>query len=510
MARARFEMPTTPVNNRAYGEGYYGGYDADTTTTYDNAGNPTTSITGTSQQNEVNRYRGMADAAANRGAYQVNFDRANGDALNAIRSRNAQMDAAGMLSNAAHGNAPSAAAIMGNQVGNQSLAGALRMQAAGRGPGQQAFAARQAMMQQQGAQLGGLSQFAGMRAGEMDAARGAYMGGVTGMRGQDYQGQALLQRQAEAQAQAENFQRDLNQQGQMGYEGMGFDVNAAVMNAGLQQRSIQEQKNEADRRASEAQTARAQKFGSAVVGSVGSLASYASQATKAGDKSNSSGANNGGDDGTTSDARAKTNSRLIYSDNRTKLAAAGRQAYLLGRAHQQEQVSTGKPVEFAYGGPPKPSEDIVDADPTHAAPPPPEPSVLERAGKQVRGAVEKARKATEGVIDRAIPGKSQPQASNDPMGNALMRMQPYSYQYKPEFAGAEGQAQGETNIGPMAQDMASHPITATAIKEDQDGLLNIDMPKATKLNLAAVGYLAKKQAEQDARLRAMEDRNGTG
>ena len=281
--RNRFDMPTAPVESRTHGTGFYGGYDTDQIRQTDAAGNPTTTILGTSQEAETNRYRGMGEAAANRGAYQVDFGRANQDALAAMQARASQADAAGMLRQAAYGAAPSAAAIQGGQVGGQSLAGMLATQAGVRaGPAQLAAAQRGAMMQQQGAQLGGLSQFAGMRAGEMDAARGGYLGGVTGMREQDYRGQALLQRQAEAQAQAENFQRDLNQQAQMGYEQMGFDVNAEALNAGLRRRSINEQINESDRRSSEAQTARARQLGSAVVGAAGSLASYAGAAAKGG------------------------------------------------------------------------------------------------------------------------------------------------------------------------------------------------------------------------------------
>lgn len=282
MTRARFEMPTAPVDSRQYGEGYYGGYDVDSRRQYDKYGNPTTTIVGKSgDQVEVDRYRGMGEAAANRDAYQVNFDRANQDARSALAARGNQTDAASMLRAAAYGNAPSAAAIQGQQVGGQSLAGALAAGGGARGMAAPTMQ-RAAMMQQQQQQLGGLSQFAGMRAGEMDAARGGYLGGVTGMREQDYRGQALFQRQAEAQAQAENFQRDLNQQGQMGYEQMGFDVNAEALNAGLRRKAIQAQLNEADRKASESQTARAQQLAGAVMSGVAGVAGYAGSAAGAG------------------------------------------------------------------------------------------------------------------------------------------------------------------------------------------------------------------------------------
>ena len=52
----------------------------------------------------------------------------------------------------------------------------------------------------------------------------------------------------------------------------------------------------------------------------------------------------------------------------------------------------------------------------------------------------------------------------------------------------------------MAQDMASNPITGQAVNQRPDGLLQIDMKKATKLSLAAAGHNAQKIRELEAKM----------
>lgn len=233
---ARMGFDPTPNQGKAYDESHFGGY-GNVVGHSDRNNVPV--IVGTGRQDHVDRYRGLGEAAANRDAYQVDFEQARADQARGLQARAQQVEAAGMLSAAARGNAPSAAAIGGNQVGGQSLSAALAAGAGARGGlTQQAAAQTAGMQQQQGLQLGGMSQFAGQRAGEMDQARGAYLGGVTGIRNQDYQSMGLAQQQAEAQAQAENFQRQLNQEGQMSFEQRGFDVNALEQERALRQKQI--------------------------------------------------------------------------------------------------------------------------------------------------------------------------------------------------------------------------------------------------------------------------------
>ncbi len=82
-----------------------------------------------------------------------------------------------------------------------------------------------------------------------------------------------------------------------------------------------------------------------------------------------------------------------------------------------------------------------------------------------------------------------------PMAQANRSMEPSSYEYKPEFARAEGQHEGEKNVGPMADKMESDPVASTAIvKDPRTGLLAIDKTKGLKL---VMGGLASLQRQVD-------------
>lgn len=83
---------------------------------------------------------------------------------------------------------------------------------------------------------------------------------------------------------------------------------------------------------------------------------------------------------------------------------------------------------------------------------------------------------------------------------------PYQYEYKPGFDAREGQRPGESNIGPMAQNMARNPVTATAVERGDDGLLYLNNKKATKLALGGIGELAAKQQQLEADMAAMKKR----
>lgn len=235
MARMPFDPPGSQPGKQ-YDNSHFGGY-GNVIGGTDAQGIPI--ITGSGRQDAVNRYRGLGEAAAARDAYKVDFERAKADQARGLAVRGNQMEAARMLGNAAHGGAPSAANVMGGQVAGQSLDGALAAGAGARGGlAQQAAAQRAGATQQAGMQLGGVNQYAAMRAGELGDARSAYLGGVTGIRNQDFQSQGLAAQQAEAQAQAENFQRGLNQEGQMAFEQRGFDVNALELERALRQKQI--------------------------------------------------------------------------------------------------------------------------------------------------------------------------------------------------------------------------------------------------------------------------------
>ena len=75
------------------------------------------------------------------------------------------------------------------------------------------------------------------------------------------------------------------------------------------------------------------------------------------------------------------------------------------------------------------------------------------------------------------------------MAGANRAMRPSVYEYKPEFAGRAGQAPGEKNVGPMAQNMAKDPVARVAVEKQPDGLLAIDRDKGLKLVMGSVASL---------------------
>jgi hypothetical protein len=227
-------------------------------------------------------------------------------------------------------------------------------------------------------------------------------------------------------------------------------------------------------------------------------------------------------------------------------AHAKREAYLLGRAHQQEQVTSGKQVDWAYGGRPKADEDIVDKDPAKATEGKPREmqtftrearpvqptsrfeqfatSIVQPKGPQmpevgigpmtglraaqgigtaVNASVDGYRAA---LADAPPPTTMRAQTTSDErakqdvrgegaMASANRAMRPRIYEYKPGFAEREGQSQGEKNVGPMAQDMAADPVASVAIvKDPKTGLLGIDKDKGLKL---VMGGLSDLQAQVD-------------
>lgn len=206
---------------------------------------------------------------------------------------------------------------------------------------------------------------------------------------------------------------------------------------------------------------------------------------------------------------------MMLSDDRAKLRDHERQAYLLGRAHEMEGSK-----EFAYGGAPRQGEEIVDRDPWRSTERMAEqrPEWLEAHMQEQGGASSRAGLAMglAPMSDRAGAGmrrgtEEAPQyqsragdfyagqpAMSEMTGQLARGLAPYAYEYKPGF-GTEGQ-----KVGPMAQEMASNDVTATAVRQDpQTGLLAIDRDDGLKVALGGVGHLAAKQAEQERLIAAL-------
>lgn len=108
--------------------------------------------------------------------------------------REQQRNLAQMLSEQAQGKGPSVAQTQLQQGRNAAMANAMAMQASARG-GNPALAARTAQQQQAQIAQGAAGQAAQLRAQEMLAGRGLYAQQLAGMRGQELEGQKLIQQQ---------------------------------------------------------------------------------------------------------------------------------------------------------------------------------------------------------------------------------------------------------------------------------------------------------------------------
>ncbi len=184
-------------------------------------------------ENDVNRYQGMGAQWANQAAPTTDFS--GGDRYMGMgdQARGSQMDALGMQRSAAMGLTPSVAEMQQRQGIDAAMAGQASLAASARGASGLAQAGYNAagnasQLQSQGAYQGSM-----LRAGEMANARNAYMQGASGMRGQDYQGAGMMDQRSQYLSDLQMRQRSLGQQGQLAYEGMGYNVNSAQMGASM-------------------------------------------------------------------------------------------------------------------------------------------------------------------------------------------------------------------------------------------------------------------------------------
>lgn len=604
MGRQRFEMPT---GDRQYADPTRIGGGVGTEHMHGNDAS-----TWTESPDETQRYRGLGEAAAKRQAYQVDFGKAMGDEANGLQARGAQYDAGAMMREAAMGNAPSQAAILGNQAGGQSLEAALGASAGARG-GMGAAAQMQAQRGMGGMQQQAVGQYAGMRGNEMHQAQGAYGQVGSTMRAGDYAQQGMAQQRAEAQAQSEFAQRQLNQAAQMGYEQMGINNQQAQSDMDLRNAAIREQQN-ADARAShDARNARNMDL---AIGGMKSIAGLAGsdERMKQDVVPLKPGMGAAAARYTASDVRTKEGCRPLTPKERADDEAATREfmgAPAAPKAARYEGQDKDERDKAAYEA--REGAKLMKADQERAARAPAvayanaadarnqdRASLLKNVPllggwlanmtaartnetddqKAVRGAAGKRdavafnefrARLDQGARDtgHAVAGetfdKAAARVDNAPtvvgyrpqfdasqrqmqtftreqseadldaesaadiaeydrthqpsslagsdrrmkedthaegdMGRDLAQgLAPFEYEYKPQFQGAEHQQSGEKNVGPMAQNMASNPVTATAVKRGDNGLLYIDQPKALKVSLGGIGYLAAKQQKLEAEL----------
>ncbi len=109
------------------------------------------------------------------------------------------------------------------------------------------------------------------------------------------------------------------------------------------------------------------------------------------------------------------------------------------------------------------------------------------------------------AISSRPKGHSAPKVD---LAGAARSMAGTPYAYKPGFG--QGQASGEVNVGPMAQNMAAHPVAATAVKQDPSGLLMLDQAKLSKLGAAIDADHQRQLDEHEAALATLASRRGGG
>lgn len=464
-----------PVSRKQHDPLVWGGYKSEAAANPDGVrdGNPYTRTGPGGQEADVGRYRSLGEAAAQRKAYQPDFGRANMDTALWNQAHQSQVNAAGYLEQGARGEAPSRAEILGRQLGSQSLEASMGAQANAKGgPLAQAAAQAQAAQQAQSLQSQGIAAYSGMRGEEMNRARGAFSGTMAGIRGQTYGQQGLQQEQVDSRAKSENFQRQLNQEAQMSYEQRAFDVNKSAMQAGLAREAVEAQKKAAYDRDQEAQrNADFQKV-AAGIGAAGSVIAS------------------------------------VWSDERSKegvvpLSDAGEMQLRIGgdgrafyEAPESGRAAKKGPTGGASLSGPTPRYSIAEA-------------ASQRGGKRERKMslaelaawADRETAKTKDATDRI--SRSKPAV--DPMADANRHLAPHEWSYKPEFTPPD-QRVGERQVGPMAQDMAAHPLTSTMVyKEPTTGLLAINPRKAATYTLGALGSLQRQLDRQDAELKTMRD-----
>lgn len=98
-----------------------------------------------------------------------------------------------------------------------------------------------------------------------------------------------------------------------------------------------------------------------------------------------------------------------------------------------------------------------------------------------------------------------------PMAAANRAMEGQPYSYKPGFDRMTGQKPGETNVGPMAQKMATDPVAATAVNKDPEtGLLTLDRDKFTKVIASGVAATQKQLDIQKKQIQSLMARRVGG
>lgn len=446
------------------------------------------------------RYRGMAGASNATAAPSVASDRfsramtdAEGSLSWANEPRGKQVDATQMsYANAAGG--PSQASTLGQQTLRDGVAASYAGASSVRGgPLAQASALRSAQMGQASMMQEGNQQIAAARANEQAQARQRYADQTAALREGDFAGQkaagdvaGVYAKNSQVQADLDARQRGLNQQNELFYEGKNYDTNANQLqneqrfldtNERMrQQRRLQKEQNNKNV---------ADTIGGFAKG-VGSLLAFSDDAAKRA-------AFLAGADYALNDQRLKTRqdgtpkSRLVTT-SATGIDPRSKGTKVEGDA-RHIPTEDRKPGPIERGG-------SITARGEDMTPPlqglPKDPITGERiflppkkAPKPLPAGIDP--KKARGELSDATDNKPRP----DPtlQQDANRRGAGFTYAYKDGFE-SPGQAPGELNYGPSANELERNPLTATAIKRDPaTGLRQVDVQGLVKNNTAGIASL---------------------
>lgn len=289
----RFDKPRNDATENGQNVGQsWGGYSGTNVLNPDGTVRYDSTLNG--QAADVNRLRGLADKAGGAPTYQLNYGNANAANQNATNVRAHQDEAIGIARGYATGGMTPAQALAKKtlaQGGQMQQAAALSTRG---GPLAQAAALRAQRSRAAAYNQRGNNAISALRADEMEQGRNSMAGLLDAQRQGDATSQYNNANQAIQQGQIESQQRDLSQQGQLGYESMAGAVQKAGADATISQ---QETAQGLDAAAS----ARAQRNADRDLNNASTLANTAASGAKSAYAD---------DDEKTSDARAKRSASI--------------------------------------------------------------------------------------------------------------------------------------------------------------------------------------------------------
>lgn len=423
--------------------------------------------------------RGIATAGNN-----MRFrDAADLDFQNSMAASGRAQRAASQLAGLEATEGPSAAQAQLQAGSNRAMAQNLAMARAGRGFGGQASSLLQAQFANAAQQQNAANQSAQLRAAENAAWRqrqAQNLGAAAGVYGQAGQlGLATTQ----TQAQNEQFQRGLNQEGYLAAQGLGLDANRDAINAAIAGGSLGV---DAASRAGQVGLAGHQSYQDAVGQGAGlemQGAGLGMQGAQVGMQGAATGIA-----GSTAGANAASQA--------AGAAAAGYDLGFTGDRQAYDAIGADYNAKQAY-------EDMIRRD------------AAARAGiYQTNTAADNAFKA--GIIDTAtdyaamafgnasdIRAKKDIEYAPEAAREAVRAAPPFSYEYKDPDRHGEG-----TFYGGMAQDYEKTPAGRSLVHEAPDGTKMLDGGRAGLLSLAAQHGQEDELSQLKARIASLESNFG--